>query len=84
MVWRGPFARRLGDVLGFGATWVVLQNEPETTLNRPSELTLESFYKIRITRFLNLVPDVQFIHLPGGLSAQRDCLVATPRLTITF
>ncbi len=84
MVWRGPLARRRRDVLGLGATWVVLHNEPEGPFNRPSELTVEGFYKIRITRFLNIVPDVQFIHSPGGLSSQPDCVVATPRLTIAF
>jgi porin len=84
MVWRGPWARRRGDVFGFGATWVTLNNEPEDGFKRSSELTLEAFYKIRIARFLSIVPDVQYIHSPGGLSSQRDCLVATPRLTISF
>jgi porin len=84
MVWQGPITARWRDVFGFGATSVQLNNEPENEAALSAELTLETFYKIRVTRFLNLVPDIQFIHNPGGLSSQRDCLVATPRLTLTF
>ena len=83
-VWRGALPKRRSDVVGVGATWASLHDEPEATTSEPAELVLEAFYKIRVTSFLSIAPDVQFIHSPGLLSSQRDCLVATPRVTISF
>jgi len=30
------------------------------------------------------VQDFQFLHHPGGLRANRDCPVITPRLVVSF
>jgi porin len=79
-----PFSHRPHDSLGLGATWVRFSEQPAAGFQQPGEFTLEAYYKVRLTRFLSLAPDLQFIHNPGGLSSQRDCLVVTPRLSLSF
>jgi carbohydrate-selective porin OprB len=84
LVWRSPFASRPRDALGLGATWVRFSSEPSAGFEYNYELTLEAYYQIQLTRFFTLVPDLQFIHLPGGLRCQPDSVVFTPRLAISF
>jgi porin len=79
-----PLARRSHDSAGLGATWVRFSEEPAAGFQRSGEFALESYYKIHLTRFLSLVPDLQFIHNPGGLSCQQDSVVLTPRLNVSF
>jgi porin len=84
LVWRGPLRRRATDSLGAGASWVHLTDQPEAGFEKPGEMAVETFYKVQISRNLSISPDVQFIHNPGGLRCQRDSVVFTPRLTLSF
>ena len=47
-------------------------------------MAIETFYKAQISHDLAISPDMQFIHNPGGLRSQRDSVVFTPRLTLSF
>jgi porin len=79
-----PLAPRPHDSVGLGTTWVRFSEAPEAGFQQSGELILEAYYKIRLTRFLSLVPDLQFIHNPGGLRCQQDSVVFTPRLNVSF
>jgi porin len=79
-----PLVSRPHDSAGVGASWVRLTQEPAAGFQKFGELTVEAFYKIRIAQLVSLAPDVQYIHNPGGLRCQRDAIVFTPRLTLTF
>jgi carbohydrate-selective porin OprB len=35
-------------------------------------------------RHISLVPDVQYVHHPGGLRSQQDAVVLTPRINVSF
>jgi porin len=81
---QAPFQRRSLDSIGLAATWVRFSSEPNAEFDLPSELVLESYYKITFNKHISLVQDFQFLHHPGGLRANRDCPVITPRLVISF
>ncbi|MDB5296736.1 MAG: Carbohydrate-selective porin, OprB family, partial [Phycisphaerales bacterium] len=44
----------------------------------------ELFYKVQVTKFFSLKPDLQYIHNPGGVRGRDDALVGTLRLTLSF
>jgi len=46
------------------------------------ELAIESFYKIRFTPWMNVVPDVQYIVHPGG--RYSNALIGTLQLNLAF
>jgi porin len=81
--WTGPIplSSRSGDVLGIGPTWVQLSNQ-STTVDR-YELAIEGFYKLRITPWFDVQPDLQYIINPGG-TGRPNALVMTVRVEIDF
>jgi len=81
---QGPLQRRRQDSIGLAATWVRFSSEPNAGFDLRSELVLESYYKVAFDKHIALVQDFQFVHHPGGLRANPDCPVATPRLVISF
>jgi carbohydrate-selective porin OprB len=83
-VLQAPIARRSQDSLGVAATWVRFSSQPEAGFDWQAELVLESYYKVAITRHIALVQDFQFLHHPGGLKANPDYPVITPRLVFSF
>jgi carbohydrate-selective porin OprB len=84
VVFQAPFASRPHDSLGIAATSARFTDEPDAGYQYEAELALETYYKVGFGRFVSLAPDVQFIHHPGGLFLQKDALVLTPRLTLSF
>jgi porin len=83
-VLQGPFRKRSQDAIGMAATWVRFSQQPGAGFDLPSELALEGYYKAALNKHVALVQDFQFLHHPGGLRANRDCVVITPRLVISF
>lgn len=83
-VWQSPFASRPHDGLGFAATWVRFTPQPAAGFEYGSELIAESYYKLAIAPHISLVPDLQFLHHPGGLRAHPDVVVFTPRFVLSF
>lgn len=81
---QGPLQRRSQDSIGLAATWVRFSSEPEAGFDLRSEFVAESYYKIPFNKHIALVQDFQFLHHPGGLRANRDCPVITPRLVFSF
>jgi len=84
LTWTGPIPNRADDVLGLAASWVRFSNRSGAGFNEGSELDLELFYKIKITQWLSIKPNFQFIHNPGGLSANADAFVTGVRFVVDF
>lgn len=82
--WRGPWLRRAADSAGVGLTWVHFSQSPGAGFETSGELAIETYYKVRLGRFLSISPDVQVIHHPGGLHCRRDAVVFTPRVNLSF
>jgi porin len=78
--WRGPFASRPRDALGFGIEHAFLS--PEGSFARSYESSLAAFYKAQLTPWASLEPNLQYIVNPGGL--YRDALVGTLRAAMSF
>lgn len=79
VVLQAPLAVRSHDSLGVGATWVRLGG-----MTGGTELVFEGHYKAVFTKHVALVQDFQFLRRRGGTSPGLSCLVAIPRLVISF
>lgn len=80
-VLQSPLARRAGDSLGIAATWVNTSSQMTAAANPGSELVLESYYKILISRWVALLEDFQYFRQAAG---EGDGPVTTSRLIVTF
>ena len=83
-VLQAPFGSRTQDSIGIAATSVRFSSRPGAGFELGGELVLEGYYKATIGKHLALVQDFQFLHHPGGMRANRDCPILTPRLVISF
>ncbi len=82
--WTGPLASRDSDVLGLGASYLRFSDAPGSGFNERGELTVETFYKIRLNAWFSIQPDLQFIHDPGGVSSHHDAIAATVQMLVDF
>lgn len=83
-VLNGPLNSRSHDAFGMAATTVQFTPIPDAGFQYHSELATEAYYKLTLGRYFSLVPDLQLIHHPGGLLTQKDAVVLTPRVNISF
>jgi len=94
---QGPFAKRPRDLVGFAVGWTrvsprvadgqQLQNAQGTAPPVPvqnAEYPFEVFYNWNATRWLSLAPVVQWVHRPGGTSANPDVVVVGVNVGVTF
>jgi len=84
LVWQNLFHRRPKDAVGIGATQVLFSELPEAGFEYRNELAVETYYRLQVVRGVVLVPDLQYIRHPGGLRCQRDAVVLTPRVVLSF
>jgi porin len=84
VAWTGLFPKRDADVLGLGATCALLSRDRGTGFDERAEVAVESFYKIQITPFFSVEPDVQYIINPGGIAARGNALFAMLRMSVEF
>jgi porin len=82
MSWTGAIPRRDKDMAGLGVTWARLSDKAEFAENH--ETAIEWFYKIWVTPWLSLKPDLQYIINPSGGGAVSDVLVGTVRVDMIF
>ncbi len=81
--WTGVIPHRDEDVLGLGASTGLLSDITGSGLTDDAETALEVFYRLQITPFFAIKPDLQYIINPGGSGAD-DALVGTIRVEISF
>ncbi|HEY0481986.1 MAG TPA: carbohydrate porin [Kofleriaceae bacterium] len=79
VAWHG-LGPRTNDTAGIGAGTFRVAQQVGGHPGRGSEDFVEAFYKLRLTSFVSLQPDVQWFRHPGGDGA--DALVAGVRLKL--
>jgi porin len=77
--WHGLGART-NDTVGIGAGYDTIAAPLGKPLHPGDERFVEAFYKLRLTTFVSLQPDVQWFRHPGGSGG--DALVAGMRLKL--
>lgn len=82
--WTGLGSARPRDVLGLGANWVRWRDRPGGGVRGGGEFVVECFLRAQLSPSIALVPDVQWIHDPGGRPELADALVLTLRLDVLF
>jgi porin len=81
LAWTGLLDGRDADVVGLGATWVHFS--ADAGFPGDGELAIETFYRLQLTPWFSVKPDLQYIVNPSG-GAADDALVATLRLEAAF
>jgi len=66
MQYKGLFAKRNNDIAGISSSFAQLSNQVNSMHGRSHETSIESFYRIQITRFFAFQPDFQVIFRPNG------------------
>jgi porin len=80
MIYAGAVPGRDEDVLGIGVAHARFSHRLKRQNGLTNETVVEAFYKVRLTPWLALQPDFQFIVNPGGDG--QDALAAGVRLMI--
>ena len=75
-----PGKARSADVFGAGPSFVHFSNQ--AVRSRDYELAIEGFYKLQLTPWFNIQPDLQYILNPDGNN--RDAMVGTVRAELDF
>lgn len=85
VVWAGLIPRRDNDDIGLGLSYVHFSHAARNGgfFTEDYELAIELYYKLALTPWLNLKPDLQYIVNPGG-NGNPDALVATLRAEVAF
>ncbi len=81
LVWNGPFDSREEDLFGVGMYRAELSSD--AGFERDHETVYELFYKVQVTPWCSVKPDLQYIVHPGG-STKSDATVLGMRAEITF
>jgi porin len=82
-LWKGPIHGRDADVVGAGVSAARFTDEPGAGFVDEWETAIELFYKVQITPYLSIRPDVQYVFNPGGTGAD-DALAGLLRMELSF
>lgn len=82
LVFKGITKKRKGDSIGLAFGWHQFDKTLRKLENKTAEKVIELFYKIKITEFLYIQPDVQYIIKPNG--TDKNALVFGIRSCIVF
>lgn len=63
---------------------MLFSERPAAGFEYGSEVAVETYYRIPVLRNLVLLPDLQYVRHPGGLRCQKDAVLLTPRLVLSF
>ena len=77
--WHG-LGPRMDDTVGIGLGYIGVAQQQNGTPGPGAEAYVELFYKWRLTHFLSLQPDLQYIRRPGGDG--QDALLVGVRLKL--
>ena len=85
VVWNGHLFGRRADSFGLMGTYVHFGDAARAagTFVDDYELAWELFYRLQVTPWLHLRPDLQFIVHPGGVG-NSDAFVGTLRVELTL
>jgi len=82
LIYTGAIPNRDQDVLGVGVAHVRFSDRVRRLDGRTHETAVELFYKVWLTPWLILQPDLQFIANPGGNG--KDAVAAGLRFAVAF
>ncbi len=84
--YKGIIPGRDQDVLAFGVAQSILSSQFRHNVDARAdrETVYELYYRIQLTPWCEITPDVQFITHPGGLKDARDALVGGVRVLINL
>lgn len=83
LAWQGVVPGRDDDVLGLGVSHVLFSDNG-AGFGHDAETAVELFYKLQLTPWASVKPDVQYVRHPGGDAGVDDALVFTVRAVIDF
>ena len=82
----GPFPGRDGDAFGLGFYGAHGSDRRRETVDPEfdAEFGAEAYLRFEVAPWLDVTPDLQALHNPGGRRSEQDALVAALRVRITF
>lgn len=80
LTWTGPFACRPEDIAGLSVQYAYLSSQ--AALPFTYETAVEAMYKVKVTGWAYILPDLQYIVHPGG--KYPDALVGTLEMKVEF
>ncbi|MBR6297937.1 MAG: carbohydrate porin [Candidatus Gastranaerophilales bacterium] len=81
-VFKGITKKRKDDSVGIAFGWHQFNKILHKTEHATAEKVIELFYKIKLTEFLYIQPDIQYIMKPSG--SEKDAFAFGLRTCITF
>lgn len=81
LIFKGITEKRKNDSIGIAFGWHQFNRDLHRLEHRTAEKVIELFYKIKLTEFLYIQPDIQYIIRPGGNEKNafaiglRSCIV---------
>jgi porin len=82
--WRGPLTGRDDDTIGLAVYYAKFTDRAAAGFDDDGEFALEAFYKLQLTPFASIKPDLQYIANPSGSDEIDDALVASVRFSLEF
>ena len=82
LVFKGITKKRKGDSVGLAFGWHQFDKALHNLENKTAEKVVELFYKIKITEFLYIQPDIQYIIKPNG--TDKNAFALGIRSSIVF
>lgn len=83
LVWRGPLPGRDEDSSGLMVSWARLSKSRDAGYDG-NETAYELYYRFRLSGFLSLLTDFQYIAQPSGTKGKSDVLVSGLRVELNF
>lgn len=82
LTFSGPFKGRPDDMVGIGLAYAEIGRSERSHDRHEAETVVELFYRLPVTGWMSLNPDLQWVHRPGGIDG--TALVAGLRVATTF
>ena len=82
LTFSGPFKGRPDDMVGIGLAYAEIGRSERSHDRHEAETVVELFYRLPVTGWMSLNPDLQWVHRPGG--TDDTALVAGLRVATTF
>jgi carbohydrate-selective porin OprB len=83
--WTGPLPARSKDVLGFGVGQGITHQDYRHAKNAThTETIFEAYYKIYITEWCSLAPDIQILLNPGTNADNDTSVIPGIRVKMVF
>jgi porin len=83
LTFKAPFESRASDSTGIYVSHAVLSGADGATFDG-NETAVEAYYRIQLTPFFSIKPDIQYFFNPGGNNAIDDAIVGAVQLELVF